>query len=95
MEITLLRDLSLPTKKALARPEHISRCLRLERGLFRAASWSTQMLAGMLWVAPAQGLLCGAALRPLRQPLSSPTPGHEKTFPDGQWKIARKCLCPA
>lgn len=48
----------------------------------------------MPWVAPAQGVLCGAAHRPLHQALSSPTQGHEKTFLAVQWKIPRKCFCP-
>lgn len=35
---------------------------------------------GIPGAAPAQGVLCGAARRPLCQALSSPTQGHEKTF---------------
>lgn len=45
-------------------------------------------------MAPAQGVLCGAAHRLLYQACSSPTQGQEKTFLAIQWKYQGSAYVP-
>lgn len=86
----VLRDLPVPTKKAFARHERGSRCLRLERerdswGAAQHRCWQEESCG---W--PAQGDLCGAALRSCASALLTHS-GAGEDLPAGHWKIPGKC----